>query len=1704
MKPAKIAIIGMSCLFPGAPDLAGYWSNIVRGYDATREVSDKEWPVEDYYDADASTFGKSYSKRGGFITEFAQFDPLKYGVMPSTVAGSDPDQLLTLKVAQEAMADAGYLNRQFDRDRAEIIIGRISAPGAGCMNLVQQCKTVNEIAAILKGLLPDHNEELLGSIAAQVQASLVPVNSDTIPGAMPNVLAGRLAAKLGFRGRNMLIDAACASSMVAIETAVNDLLEKRCDFALAGGVHINSSAVFFQMFCGLGALSRNDAIRPFDQSADGTMLGEGVGMICLKRYEDAVRDGDRIYASICGVASSSDGHGGSVLAPSADGEALAMRKAYAMAEISPATVGLLEAHGTGTPTGDIVELQAVADVFNDKSIDRDRLLPRTADEYEPWCALGSVKSMIGHCQSASAVAGVIKAALSLHHKILPPTLNVTQPSTKIAWSKHPCYVNSQTRPWLRNERVKYPRRAAVSAFGFGGINGHAILEEREEDKDNDKSVDDFSLIHEWENELLTFSGSSRAALLDKLNQVVSYLSATAADSNSANSVVSSSLKDLAFTLNCGPESNHVTGGYRLAIIASSCQDLLNKLHIAAEQIADPERVSISEIKKGIHFTAPEALLEGKTAFLYPGLGSAYTNMLGDLCVLFPEIRAVFEIVDNVALAAGAKEPPSKIIFPAPFTNGERTGSPSLAAADFAVVAVLLAEYALHQFLLHLEIKPDVIMGCSTGEFAAITTGGSVDVLSVAQTFYELSTEVARSIPAESLEDLRSLRVLAASEEVLALVTAADRGEVHLSADLGDEHSIFTGSSAAIERLNNSLREKRLACHLLPVAIPYHTPLVHAVMEGNEEAVRAVEVNPLSVPAWSCSTGKPYPDDVEGIRSFFTELFTRPVALRQTVRSMYDAGVRKFIEVGPSGILSSLVGGILPDKPHLAVPTNLASKPGLTQIHNMLAALFVQEVPAKLDYLYQRRAATRVNWQKPDALVANRGPQLLLAHAPITVDATMLPLVKTAALSENLRHDYQSDEQDFHNEEQDYSSDDEQGENHVYEYEQEEVLAGDLNFSPQAQGAVVERFLNTNATFYNRLSAVSEQVMRSFISNESVGNEISGDSTGAYGDADLSGYPNYDEMGYEDSATDWIRQFQESATVEASLPSLPSLPFLNRCQIFQTAENTELFLTLNLATDLYLLDHAIGGTAGVVENTRVHLVPLMVSLEIMAEAAQAHYSRLNAAHSRHDSTAPNGVIVKLEQVKAFRRLVVDAGNLDLRLVVSGDANKLHVEMFDSASAENVLMMADYIFAEHYQAPKQPELKVSGSSPTVLTEHSKLYTPETMFHGPTMQSVKEVATVGNKCIKGSCAASPALNWIAESQASGQFLINPLLLDNASQFVLFYLYEKHLSATALLPFFIESVEFFSDPAALSPVVEVAATLPALSERATAAEVEVLDGGKVVLRVNSINSRRVMLNEIWQRYVQNPSTSWLGKAVETAESVADRCAIMQVSQDVLSDDDVILEWCLDYLLTKDELTDWRSQSQSKKRKNDWLLGRIAAKEAVRMLVKNGTGHVLGPHDIEIKTQTDRSPHVLIKDQDLPPILISISHTAGQGFALATFANAGKPGIDAEIVQEREADFATTFMQKSELHNFDKLPAAEKANHLTVVWAAKEAMYKANCGTLEASSFELIDRDNKSATNSKNALLVMSGKSGVCKTYLCQSGELIVVYTLSEPHLAG
>lgn len=459
-----IAVVGMAAVFARAPDVHTYWKNILAKVDATGDPPEADAWAHAVYDPKSASNDRIYCKRGGYLGDLARFNPLRYGVAPLSVDGGEPDHYLALRLAFEALEDAGYHERPFDRKRAEVIIGRGTYINRGWATLFQHGLVLDQTIEILRTLHPEDPPERLEEIRRRLKASLPPFNAETAAGLVPNILTGRIANRLGFMGPNYLVDAACASSLIAVEHGMRDLLAGRCDLVLAGGVQASIPPHLLMIFCQLNALSRKSSIRPFDKDADGTLLGEGGGIVVLKRTRDAERDGDRIYARIRAVGTASDGRGAGVMTPRVEGEELAIRRAYEESGVSPDSVGLIEAHGTGTPVGDLTEVEALKRVF----------VPRRREPR--FCALGSVKSMISHTIPAAGVAGLIKAVLAVYYKVLPPTLNCDEPNPKFGLDKTPFYINTETRPWIHGP-PETPRRAGVNAFGFGGINAHAIVEE---------------------------------------------------------------------------------------------------------------------------------------------------------------------------------------------------------------------------------------------------------------------------------------------------------------------------------------------------------------------------------------------------------------------------------------------------------------------------------------------------------------------------------------------------------------------------------------------------------------------------------------------------------------------------------------------------------------------------------------------------------------------------------------------------------------------------------------------------------------------------------------------------------------------------------------------------------------------------------------------------------------------------------------------------------------------------------------------------------------------------------------------------------------------------------------------------------------------------------------------------------------------------
>ncbi len=457
----RVAIVGMACIYPGAGDLEAFWRNVQGGVDAIADVPPGRWDPE-FFDPASDSVDRLYCRRGGFIDEFATFDPLRWGVMPVAVEASEPDQLLALEVAARALADAGYAEREFPRDTTGVILGRGGYIGAGVARFSSKVRNSEELILALRHLLPGISEESLRGVRSEFQSRLGHHGPDTVLGIVPNLTASRVANRLNLRGPAYTIDAACASSLIAVDRGCADLLAGQADLVLAGGIHLVHDVSFWSVFCQMGALSRLQRIRPFDRRADGILIGEGVGLVVLKRLADARADGDRIYAVIRGTGVSSDGRAASPLAPAVEGQRLALERAWRAAGLDPAaagSVGLIEAHGTATPAGDLAELRTLRDFFGDRAA-------------AGAIGLGSVKSMIGHAMPAAGAAGLIKAALALYHRTLPPTLHCEEP--------HEALSGSRFRPLRQAEAWPVeggPRRAGINAFGFGGINAHLLVEE---------------------------------------------------------------------------------------------------------------------------------------------------------------------------------------------------------------------------------------------------------------------------------------------------------------------------------------------------------------------------------------------------------------------------------------------------------------------------------------------------------------------------------------------------------------------------------------------------------------------------------------------------------------------------------------------------------------------------------------------------------------------------------------------------------------------------------------------------------------------------------------------------------------------------------------------------------------------------------------------------------------------------------------------------------------------------------------------------------------------------------------------------------------------------------------------------------------------------------------------------------------------------
>jgi acyl transferase domain-containing protein/phosphopantetheinyl transferase len=1628
-----VAIIGMACVFPSAPDLDTFWHNIVNKVDAITDVPPERWDPEIFFDPTSFANDRVYSKRGGYLTYQVQFNPADVGVIPLTVIHGEPEQFLALMVAQQALADAGYLDRPTNRDRTQVIMGRGNYLNRGILTMTQHVRGVEDALRIIQRYRPEFTDQELQEIKAELKSNLPMFNTDTAPTLIPNLTTGRIANRLDLMGSNFTVDAACASSLVAAEIGVRDLLTQKCDLVLVGGIYVSTDVGFQSIFCQLHALSHRSQIRPFDKDADGLLLGEGAGCMVLKRLEEAERDGDRIYAVIKGVGTASDGRALSVLAPRVEGEELALRRAFAMAQISPQTVQLIEAHGTATIAGDLAEVQAMTRVFG----------PR--DGPLPWCGLGSIKSMIGHLMPAAGIAGLIKTTLALYHKTLPPTLHYATPNPRLELEKTPFYVNTETRPWIHG-LDQTPRRAGVNAFGFGGINGHVIMEEYRHSEEADLPS---HLLH-WETEVCIFQGDSRQELAAKMQRIQQYL-------EEAPQV---SLKDLAYTLNL-----ELNQPYRVAIVASSVDDLGRKIERALQRVSDPQRQQIKD-RDGIYFFAEPLSQEGKLAFLFPGVGAAYVNMLSDLCLHFPEVRSCFDLADQ--LFAPRKQPsllPSQIIYPPPHASAQERSQMQqrLWQEDGVLEAIHAADGALFGLLKRLGVRPEMVVGHSFGDFFSLLLAASPDAPRevIIDAMVALEQSVHRTI--RTYEQLRSegkipqdvalVNVGADCATVSNLFEAID-GRLHISMDNCPHQVVVVGETGAVAQLTALLKGKGIFYEQLPLDQPaYHTPM----FEGARGLLEAHQWTPPThlVEVYSCTTANPYPRDPAGIRQLSVEHWMRRVEFRQTVEAMYEAGARIFVEVGPGGILTAFVDDILRGRPYLAVAANVPRRSGITQLNHLVGMLASQRIPMRLEYLYKRRAPRRLALDT----VVDSGSNG--HHTPGMVD---LALLGTPSLKLSPRPLAQTDRQSTALQAASPSP------SMVAESTLPvHAVAGQAIGNPPPPGALaMQSYLQTMDVFLETQAEVMHSLMAKARDSTPPNQQP----------AQLTGRP---------------RQSMDTET--------PPLPVVGKIISMVPAQEVVTHQQIDLSEQLLLHDHTFGGQVSAVDDTLEPLpvIPMTMGMELMAETAAL--------------LMPGKLLIEMKDIQTYQWIDLEEEQALLQTSARRRAGAPHevevrVHNLGRIAEQNpekgvLALQGTMVFGDAYPEPSQVEpLRLTAPRPPEFTAE-EMYQERLMFHGPRFQGVAALDAIAAEGIVGQLRTLPRDN-LFRSTAQPSLLTDFALLDAAGQLVGYWPLERVESGYVMFPIRVDVLRVYAPPLPPGQRVVCQVQMRDVHQKYMRADIDIIrPDGQLWMRLEGWCDWRFYCPDEAYDFSRFPGkilTSQSLPAVIARFPVPEQfeCCIAEHSEALYSMDAVafwIKMWAR-LICSRQERREFYSLGGAEQQQIDSLLARIAAKDAVRSLFHRQHGVSVHPADIEMVADANGRPEpqgYWRQEMGYTPA-VSSCHVPQLAIAIAgQCAKHQRLGVDLRQIESPSPAFEGDAFTPQERSLLESIGESAHLEWLTRFWCAKQAIGKAlGCGLRYGPQSVIV---KALETNAEVVKVVLGDK--FASEFPALAGTFIAVYTI-------
>ncbi|WP_237572908.1 type I polyketide synthase [Mycolicibacterium lacusdiani] len=849
-----IAIVAVSCRFPGAPNPEAFWELLADGVDAIREVPEDRFDIDEFYDPDPDAAGKTYTRFGGFLDGIDGFDPEFFGISPREAVWIEPQQRLILETVWEGLERAGYSPASLRGSSTGIFTG----------------VAANEYAHLLSA------------------ESIDKIEPHFITGNALNAISGRVAFALGLEGPAVALDTACSSALVAVHQACLALRSGDCDMALAGGVNVLLSPVTVVAASRARMLSPAGRCKTFDASADGYVRSEGCGMLVLKRLSDAERDGDRICAIIPSSAVNQDGASSGLTVPNGGAQQRLIGTALTRAGLTGGDVDYLEAHGTGTPLGDPIEVQAAAAAYGG-SRDANRPL-----------LMGSVKTNIGHTESASGAAGLIKVVLSLQHGLLPKSLHFDNPSPHIPWDSLPVRVVAESTPWQTNGR---PRRAGVSSFGFTGTNAHVLIEEAPQPE---TATPEAPQSQDQRVDVLALSARSPEALVALAQRYETWLTINP----------DADLGDVCLTAGTG--RSHFE--HRAALVVDSIEGARAALADLAENRLRPGVV------RGEHTHRPT------TAWLFTGQGSQYPGMARELFAHEPVFAQTVQRCAD-AVADILPRPLLDVVFATDRETGGEAGK-ALRDTSFAQPALFAVEMGLARLWQSWGIVPDVVLGHSVGQYAAACVAGVFSLEDGARLMAQRGL-LFGSLP----EGGRMVAVFADAKQVEEAAGAFPR--VSVGAYNGP-NTVLSGPGEDLERLVATFEDEAIRCTWLQTSHAFHSELLEPVLDEFESYAARLRFATPTLPLVCNRTGAVLTAQTPLDASYWRRHSRQPVQFAESVRTVAALGCSVLMEIGPQPVLTGAAVQVWPE--HLAAPRAIVSlRKGVgdrRQIADALAAAYV--------------------------------------------------------------------------------------------------------------------------------------------------------------------------------------------------------------------------------------------------------------------------------------------------------------------------------------------------------------------------------------------------------------------------------------------------------------------------------------------------------------------------------------------------------------------------------------------------------------------------------------------------------------------------------------------------------------------------------------------------------------------------------------------